>query len=97
MAIKFYQATLTAAATPVELIANIPGINAEIVFTNGSSSTEIYLGNSNTVTSANGTPVPAYGVIRLDDVGNSGPIWVTTAAAATGFPFSAGLIFADNN
>lgn len=74
--------------SPVKLVDNATTLST-VVISNGSSTAAniVYIGTSASVTSANGCPLPANGVLTLRQV-TGGPIWVVGAVAgptAVGF------------
>jgi hypothetical protein len=75
----------------VKLVDNVTGAST-LVITNGHATNVLYVGNSSSVTTANGCPVPPNQVITLRQV-TGGSVWVIASGASTPAGFAVGNEF----
>jgi hypothetical protein len=78
--------------TAPTLIASVIAAGGQVQISNASSSTEVYLGTSTSVTPSNGFPIAAYGLVRLDNVAG-GPLYGVTASGTVSVGFMYGNAF----
>lgn len=86
--IDFNQVNVGTAAT---LVAAVVGPGATVVLTNSSASAVVYFGSGTTLTTANGFPLPPYGVLPMENV-TSGSIYAITGTGTV----PVGYLFANN-
>lgn len=79
MTFKLNQVPLTSTAATL-VLNSVPAQGASVVFTNSSSSVEIYLGFGTGVTVSTGAPLPPYAVLPMRDFVGTVPVYGIAAS-----------------
>lgn len=94
MTVRINPVLLSVIDTPVKVVQSVVASGATLIITNGSATNPVFIGGAG-VTTANGAVIPPYGILTLNNVTSSQPVYVTAHVIdAGGTPV--GVIYGDN-